>query len=351
MPNETTQNEITQTCTVPDEQGHITNPGWARNEVMQYTRDNIHAPWFRRKEWDYYLFTNSEFGVAFTISDLGYVGLLSVSFIDFVNKTEHTESELVWLPKGKAFGLGTAVNDAHGECHTKRLDMVFTNDGPAKRLISCAFRNFDGARDLTAELEVFEPDMDAMYICTPWKEKDTAFYYNCKKNCLSCTGTVIYGGQTYTLDRLSSTGVLDWGRGVWTYDNTWFWGTGSGMLGNELFGFNLGYGFSDRSAASENCVFYQGRIHKLGEVDFGIPTGPDGACAFTDRWHITSDDARFEAEFTPILDRNACMNFGVIISDQHQVFGRMSGYCVLDNGQKLEFTDFICALEKVRNKY
>lgn len=46
------------------------------------------------------------------------------------------------------------------------------------------------------------------------------------------------------------------GKGVWTYDNTWYWGTGSGWHdGGDPFGFNLGYGFSDHSSASENMVF------------------------------------------------------------------------------------------------
>ena len=345
------QNEIINTITIPDECGRIVTPGWARSELFRYERANMKACWYRKKEWDYYLFTNESFGVAFTISDLGYIGLLSASFIDLKEGTEHTESDLVVFPAGKKFGLGATVKDAHAECHTKRLDLVFKRVGDKQRKIICDFRNFDGDKSLTAELDVFGPDMDAMYIATPWKERETAFYYNCKMNCLAVSGTVVYGDRVLRMDRMNSLGVLDWGRGIWTYDNTWYWGTGSGMLGNEAFGFNLGYGFSDRSAATENCVFYQGRIHKLEDIDFGIPLDENGHEKYMDTWHITSSDGRFDAQFKPILDRSAFMDFKLIISDQHQVFGRMSGYTVLDDGTKLEFTDFICALEKVRNKY
>lgn len=343
------QHEVTRSTVIPDAQGLLPSPGWARTELMAYTREHIHAPWFRRKEWDYYLFNTEEFAVAFTISDLGYVGLLSASFIDLKEGTEHTESELALLPRGKKFGLGICVSDAHGECRTKRLDMKFSNAGD-HRHIHCVFRNFDGDKDLSAELDVFEPDMEAMYIATAWKEKPTAFYYNCKRNCLTAEGTVQYGSRTCTVQRSSCSGVLDWGRGVWTYDNIWFWGTGSGKLNGEDFGFNLGYGFSDRSSASENAVYYQGRIHKLSEVTFCIPEDENGR-RFTDPWAVTSDDGRFTGSFAPILDRKACMNFGVIISDQHQVFGRMTGTAVLDSGETLSFKDFICALEVVRNKY
>lgn len=345
------QTEIKNRILVPSEDGTIKEPGWARNEVMIYTRENIHAPWFKKKEWDYYLFTNDDFGVAFTISDLGYVGLLSVSFLDFVNKCEHTESEIVVMPRGKSFGLGTSVSDANGECHTKRLDMCFKSDGKDRR-INCEFRQFNKktGEDFKASLKVYDPDMESMYICTPWKEKNTAFYYNCKRNCLEAEGTVTVGDKTYKLNRNTSLGVLDWGRGVWTYDNTWFWGTGSGRLNGEPFGFNLGYGFTDRTSASENVVFYKKKAHKLSEIEFEIPE-KNGEKLYTEQWKISSDDGKFNGVFNPIFDRKAKMDFKLIISDQHQVFGRMSGAAILENGEKVSFKDFLCALEVVRNKY
>jgi hypothetical protein len=41
----------------------------------------------------------------------------------------------------------------------------------------------------------------------------------------------------------------------------------------------------------------------------------------------------------------------IIISDQHQVFGKLSGTAILDDGTKLELKDVVCFAEKVRNKY
>ena len=343
------QHEITKNRPVPDADGRIARPGFARTEVLDYTREHIKAPWFRKKEWDYYLFNTDEAAVAFTISDLGYVGLLSASFIDLKAGTEHTQSELFWFPRGKAFGLGRRVADAHGECHTKNLDLVFTNSGD-HRHISCDYRGFDGGKGLKAELDVYEPDMEAMYIATPWAEKPTAFYYNCKRNCLTAEGTVAYGMRELKLSRETCAGCLDWGRGVWTYDNTWYWGTGSGRINGEPFGFNLGYGFSDRSSASEDVIYWKGKVHKLERCDFGIPE-EKGVKKYMKPWQVISSDGRFNAVFTPILDRAALLDFKVIISDQHQVFGKMTGYAIADDGERIWFRDFICALEEVRNKY
>ena len=40
-----------------------------------------------------------------------------------------------------------------------------------------------------------------------------------------------------------------------------------------------------------------------------------------------------------------------IVTDQHQVFGKMSGTAVLDDGTKLEIQDLTCFCERVHNKY
>lgn len=39
----------------------------------------------------------------------------------------------------------------------------------------------------------------------------------------------------------------------------------------NVFGFNIGYGFGNTSAASENMLFYNGKSHKLEDVKFNIP--------------------------------------------------------------------------------
>ena len=144
--------------------------------------------------------------------------------------------------------------------------------------------------------------------------------------------------------------ALDWGRGVWTYDNTWFWSVAMGEAGGTRFGFNLGYGFGDTSAASENMLFVNGMAHKLSRVTFGIPQ-KDGRDDFLKPWRFTSDDGRFEAEFVPQIDRSAKTSLGILMSDQHQVFGVFSGKCRLEGGEELQFSNLSGFAEKVRNKW
>ena len=75
--------------------------GWSRSLLQEYRREDIKAKRWRIKEWDYYLILNDFYGVAFTISDDGYIGLQSVSLLDFKKGWEHTETILNAFPMGK----------------------------------------------------------------------------------------------------------------------------------------------------------------------------------------------------------------------------------------------------------
>ena len=348
--------EITKKQLLLDVDGELREPGWSRSMVQQYRRSMIKAPKWRIKEWDYYLVVNKDFAAAFTVSDDGYIGLQSVSLLTFGGDAavhgyspagapwEHTETVLNPFPMGK---LQLPDHSASGVTRfaDKRLQMQFSAEQKGKRIITCHFDRFHDGKPLEANITLEQPPMDSMVIATPWPEEH-AFYYNQKINCMRASGYVEFDGHRYEFDPLTDFGTLDWGRGVWTYDNTWFWGSGNMDIEGKAFGWNIGYGFGDTSAASENILFYDGKAHKLDDVTFNIPdTG------YMDKWTFTSSDGRFEMEFEPVLDRAANLDFKVIVSDQHQVFGKMSGTAVLDDGRKIEIKDVMCFAEKVHNKY
>jgi hypothetical protein len=220
-----------------------------------------------------------------------------------------------------------------------------------QRNIICNFDDFLDGKTFSCNIKLLEPDMDTMVIATPWAEKETAFYYNQKINCMRASGSAYFNGKEYKLNPETDFGTLDWGRGVWTYDNTWYWGSGNGVVNGKPFGFNIGYGFGNTAAASENIIFYDGKGHKFDDISFNIPTDENGNKDYMSPWTFTSSDGRFEADFIPVLDRAAKIDVKFIITDQHQVFGRMSGKAVLDNGKVIEFKDLLCFAEDVHNKY
>ena len=326
------------------EDGSLREPGWSKRLVQKYDRRQIKAPKFRIKEWDYYLVLNEDFAGAFTISDDGYIGLQSVSLLNFKEGWEHTETILNAFPMGK-FELPPTSERGDTVYRDKRLHMEYTVE-EGKRRIRCKFDKFYQGKTFRCDITLDQPEMDTMVIATPWKEKKTAFYYNQKINCMPAGGKMEFDGKVYRFNNKTDFGTLDWGRGVWTYDNRWYWGSGNTVVNGRPFGFNIGYGFGDTSAASENMLFYDGRAHKLDDVTFHIPEGD-----YMKPWTFSSSDGRFEMDFLPVLDRAAKTAAVIIETDQHQVFGRMSGKAVLDDGTVIEVKDMMCFAEDVHNRY
>ena len=336
--------EVTEKQMLLNAEGEIAEPGWSRRPLQRYSRKMIKAPSWRIKEWDYYLVVNERFAGAFTISDDGYIGLQSVSLLRFGDEPwEHTETVLNAFPMGKLHLPRTSVKGVT-KYEDKRLQMSFAVEGRTRH-IQCRFENFCDGKPLSCDIILSQPPMDSMVIATPWDAKH-AFYYNQKINCMRAEGYIEFDGERFVFDPAKDFGTLDWGRGVWTYDNTWYWGSGNTDLDGNSFGFNIGYGFGNTSAATENILFYNGKAHKLDDVTFHIPED-----SYMKPWTFTSSDGRFEMEFVPMLDRAAKLDFKVLVSDQHQVFGKMSGTAVLDDGQKIEIRDVMCFAEKVHNRY
>lgn len=337
--------EVTKVQPLLNSDGTLREPGWSRKMVQVYDRSRIKAPAFRIKEWDYYLVVSqkNEFAVALTISDDGYIGLQSASLLDFQKKWEHTETILNAFPMGK-LKLPSDSSKGNTVYHDKRLDMEFIVT-PGQRRLICNFKNFLDGKPFHCDITLNQPEMDSMVIATPWDKKGR-FYYNQKINCMRACGSATFDGKSYTFDPETDFGTLDWGRGVWTYDNVWYWGSGNGIVNGKDFGFNIGYGFGNTAAATENILFYDGKCHKLDDVTFHIPED-----SYLSPWRFSSSDGRFEMEFTPILDRAAKIDVKVIVTDQHQVFGRLNGTAVLDDGTRLEVRDMLMFAEKVHNKY
>ena len=326
-----------------NEAGNLREPGWSRSLIQTYDRKMIKAPKWRIKEWDYYLVLGQEYGAAFTISDDGYIGLQSVSLLLFKDiPREHTETVLNTFPMGK---LKLPADSSSGitEYKDKRLQMKFAVEGETRH-ITCHFEHFFEDKTFECDIVLKQPQMDSMVIATPW-DKKKHFYYNQKINCMRASGWMEYDGVRYEFHPETDFGTLDWGRGVWTYDNTWHWGSGNTDIDGHAFGFNLGYGFGNTEAATENVLFYDGKVHKLDDVTFHLPEN------LMNPWDFTSSDDRFEAEFQPVLDRAAKIDFKVLVSDQHQVFGRMNGKAILDDGTEIEMKDILCFAEKVHNRY
>jgi len=328
-----------------DAAGHLIDPGYATHEVRRYDRSRIAADPARIKEWDYYCILNADFGLALTVADNGYIGYLGVSWMDLRGRSFVNDGALIAEPMG-SMALPASADAGDIVQAQDELDLAFRHE-PGGRRLTVRAPGFDGGRGLSGEIRLDQPPMERMVIATPFADDPHAFYYNQKINCMPARGGVRIGSQVHDFTPETSFGVLDWGRGGWTYDNVWYWGSASGLVEGRPIGFDIGYGFGETSAASENMLFVDGRAHKLDQIAFHMPSGaPD-----SDRWHFTSNDGRFEMHFVPAVNRWAKVEAGMVKTEQDQVFGYFSGQVILDDGALLAVRGLPGFAEKVWNRW
>jgi len=330
--------------------GEITAPGWARRPYWDYDRKKIKASPLRIKEWDYYAIYSHrhKFWITTTFSDLGYLGLCAIAFIDLNNNS--------WaqIDTMKAFPLGRYKLPPHSKDHEvamadSKLRIAYSRKEERRRILCGApsLQITDQIYGLDADLTCIQTDgHESMNILTSWESNRKAFYLNEKVNCMRVNGTVRLGDKEFELTPDESVGVLDWGRGRWTYQNRWYWASASSFIDDIPIGFNFGYGFSDRSQVSENAISYDNILHKIDTVTFTIPSN-----SYLEPWKIDSNDGRVDLTFTPLVDRNTKSNFILIKSIQHQLFGHFSGTVILDDNTKLPIDKMPGFAEDVFNRY
>ena len=329
--------------------GTVNGEGWSRKAIWRYKRNYIKYHSIFIKEWDYYAtyISDLKLWICMTISDLGYAGLYSISVIDLnINKYNQIE-EIIPLPLGKINLPENSLDDHLINFEGKKLKISYEKKSN-KRIIKARSENLilpNGKKGIDIILEMNQNEKgESINIQTTWNHNRQLFYLNEKINGLESKGKLIiekeeikFKGPTFT--------VLDWGRGVWAYKGTWYWSSATGIINNVKYGFNLGYGFSDRSPATENCIFYNEIIHKVDQIIFNIPNN------IYHKWIIQSNDGKVNLFFYPKVNRMSRMNFIIIKSVQDQVFGVFEGVLKLDDGKEIFVKDLYGFAEKVYNRW
>lgn len=326
------QYEITQAGQLLNADGSLAQVGWSRQPLLDCNLEASHFYNFkllqplRTKRWDYYGITTPTHFFSFTLSDIGYLNMVFAYVVDFEKRTHHEET--LTLPLSKAVSLPRSSTEGVSSFSNRSASMVFTVE-PGLRKVAVQWPKFEGS-GMNADLVLQEPDgQESMTIVIPIEKR--RFYYNRKINCMPASGKITYQGRTFDITLDMALGNLDWGRGVWAYSSSWVWASCSGFLPDgRTLGLNLGYGFGDTSAATENAVILDGRVHKLGQVDFSYSSKN-----FMQTWHMRSPDGRLDLVFEPFYERVACTDVKLLYSEVHQIFGRYSGTFASDSGEKI----------------
>ena len=311
------ETEIQQPTILCDPSGKVNRNaiGWSKTPLH---RCNVKGHWLRKKKWNYWCFYDQNFLASFTVSDIDYAGVIFCYWLD--RRTGEFQESTVITPFGKGTLLGQTVSsNARYEGKEGYLDFQMDEDGNYR--IKVDF--LKGTRkSIQADLTLEVPNQwESLNVVVPWNRN--RFQFTHKLFGLGAKGKVTTDSKSYEFKAKDSFGVLDYGRGVWPYFSKWNWAS---MLyrpgGNEVYGMNLGGGWTDGTGTTENALLINGRIYKIPSViafefDKKDPKKP---------WMIYSKESKaVELVFTPDFHRKAYSNMGLIASKVNQMIGSFDG--------------------------
>lgn len=338
------QHEITRPSDLLAGDGTLVQKGWSRRELLRFNIENVRGNRDHLRQWDFYTVMNRRAAINFTITDIGLAAVGSVDLKDFATGATHSAALAKFSPvddfRLSSGSSGDSLFFPHG---ATRPAIRFTTDGE-RRTIDIEIAQSALSEEMHGRIVLTRPaDDDFLALATPFDEGAALFFYEQKIPGFTAEGSLTVGSETYTFSATDSSAVMDWGRGMWPERALWRWSAAAGYVGGARVSFNLGYGFGNTAAASENIVIYDGRAQKLGQVDWKYdvtqPMRP---------WKVTSPDGRVNLLLNPFFYESNRAFLGIGSSELHKVYGTFQGAMTLDDGRKIEVRDFLGFAEQFR---
>ncbi len=352
------QVEYSQKTTLLDKKGNLqVKGGWARRNIFEYDR-TLTKPQWRGKEWDFFQLSDGKMMLQASIANISIGGYASATLLDLTTGKLVTSMDLWIGGKNEPHHVLPQNGDEPNLVEYKNKNFEFVVD---TKKTSRTIKFSGPIKDQTFECEV-EMDMfdnhENITIVTPFKKRGkympTRFFMTMKQNCMPASAIVKLDGEVlYEFSKDNTFAVLDWGRGVWPYNNVWYWGNGAQYITDEkgekhVFGFEITWGIGNEDNATETCLFYDGKAHKIGSVDVEVFPKPD---KWMQPWHFVSDDGRFDMTMKPFYDHHTDTNALIARMHTHQVHGLWSGKVTFDDGTVLEIKDMYAFCEYVENRW
>jgi hypothetical protein len=324
--------ELTEPVNLCDQSGNL-NPvavGWSRHPLHHC---NLQGHWPRKKRWNYWAIVSPTHLFSVTLSNVDYLGLPFIYFLDF-NTKAFVEKTLL-----KPFGAGCQLppdvhQDVIYEDPAMPISMITTEQGIR---ISIGCPDFEG-KPLQADFLVYYPlGHETLNVVIPWS--DDRFQFTSKQNTLPTEGTLQWGDEVIYFDMDDTFACQDFGRGIWPFDCFWNWSSFSTRLTDgRTVGVNLGAGWTDGTGMNENALCIDGILTKISEdVIFDYESHNLMA-----PWHLlTSATDRVDLEFKPFYERVAKTDALIIRSEVHQMIGQFQGRLKPDDGPTVDITDAI----------
>jgi hypothetical protein len=333
------EREITEPIDIADARGRLVREavGWARHPIL---RCNLRNALSRTHRWNHWCITTETHALTITIADVGYLGIVIVSFHAFGARPV----ERVYVrPRGLPFPMPESPR-GDIELDVPRLRLSMRAEGERMRVEGEA-RPLPSGR-LSIDLVVERPVAhETLNVLVPWDE--TTFQFTSKQQALAARGVVRVGAREHRFDEANQAfACLDFGRGRWPRRIEWYWAFGSSR-GARTLGFNLGGKWTDGSGVTENGFVLDGRLHKISDdVDF------EHGARWMEPWRMRSRTSdRVDLVFTPRYERTVRVPLGIASAELHQMTGTFTGSFVDDEGARVPVDRVLGLAEMFRGRW
>ena len=322
-----------------DDRGRLLRARYSRHMNFVLDKKLVRSP--RLKEWDFYqIHFDGRYVLQLTLGHVSYAMQCAATLIDLASGQRHVISKLATVKPSFKRDMPANPEVANTlQYFSRNVHVQFETTDKFRRLAFTA-NDYHGIKaEVYLMLTNVSKSKEKMVIATPF-DKPKQWYLNYKENCFVVNGYVRIQDVAYQIT--DGFGLLDWGRGIWPYRHKWVWGNGGTNVNGKSFGFNIGWGFGDTSAATENAFFYDNKLYKLGEVQ-EIKLG--------ESYRYVDQDERFVFEVEPIFNNHTHTRVLWVNNKCCQTFGMWSGYVILDNGVKLTVPPFVAFCEHAQNQW
>lgn len=327
----THEREITESVMLAVDSGRRLNPaarGWSRR-TLQIANQRGNPG--RKKRWDYWSIQAGDLVITGVVAHLDFMGTSDVWWVDLSDGTEGGRG--CGAPGGRGFELPDVPGSVPLVIESKNYRFTMADDRMGNTSIEAEWTEKSGATaSLSATIEM-PTGQETLNVVIPWSE--TVYQFTSKHQARPAHGVLTIGDRRRAFgDATDAWGVIDIGRGRWPYRTTWNWGGGAGRsVDGAVVGLQLGGKWTEGTGYTENGVFVNGRLSKIGRelewtYDWSSPM---------DSWHVVDPGGQIDAVLTPRHDKYGLIDAKLIRRETHQVFGTWSGFIVDDDGGRHEF--------------
>lgn len=330
------EKEIHEYVNLCDYKGKIDDKsiGWSRNPVFNC---NLTGKWLRKKKWNYWCITNNECLFSVTITNLDYMGMVFVYFLDF--KTQKYVEKTIMTPFARGYSMPKTVQETVTFKNSK-IQLYFIGGEKCTQIVAKC-NDFMGEL-MEANFKVVYPEgHETLNVVVPFDKN--SFQFTSKHESLPVDGMLKVGEKEYSFKPQNTFACLDFGRGIWPYRVNWNWANASGMVKGRRIGLNLGAKWTDGTGMTENCIIVDGKITKLSEDIVFEYDSQDLMKPWKIKSLITN---RINLKFVPFYERIAKSNLIVLKSEMHQIIGHFSGSIKTDAGERIHIDSILGSTEE-----